>query len=147
MQSLSLVDAVARLLTDRRLREHFEQDPRAVADRIGIEAESYLEFTRLDASSIARQAEGLIEKRLQEVISMAPKTTNKLSNNLRELFQFYAEKYWPTGHRRHSLDAMHFLEFLARNRVVPIDRDELRQVQRASRARDRGLLGWIRTYV
>ena len=127
---IDLVTAVGRLLSSIELRDAFEQSPLAVADRLGIAESDRAVFLSLDAQQLNQQAETLIQKRWHEVRRLAPRTIEALGDSAGELFQFYAGRFWPQGHRRHQLDAFRFLQFLAANDIDCIDKKELRRLAR-----------------
>ncbi len=122
--------ALGRLLSSQELREEYGKSPEKFARKIGLASKDIEAFIRLDVAEIHRQAEMLLLKRWHEVCKLIPATINALGDEGRELFRFYAGHHWPEGHRRHPLDALEFLRFLARNQILTPDRRELKRIQR-----------------
>ena len=121
---------MARLLGSHQLREHFGQEPEDVARSLRVAPDQIESFVRLDYQGLCRQATALIRKRWHEVSKLVPKTVDSLDSGADQLFYFYATAYWPEGHRRHALDSLGFLQFLSKNRILSIDRCELKRVRR-----------------
>ena len=75
----------------------------------------------------------LINERWFEVRKLIPKTIGQLGAEGRELFQYYANHKWPSGHRRHPQDAMGFLRFLKTNRICKPPSSEIAKVDASTR--------------
>ncbi len=79
-------------------------------------------------SQLETQSQCLFGKRLHELRFFVPNTVEALGEELWPVFEDYASTFWPSGHRRHQLDALHFLKFLrARNR--PVELREFNRIQ------------------
>ena len=106
------VSALARLLTDRTLRDRHREDPEAVAAALGCAGVDADKLIALDPTQIAEQADGLIRKRYHEVRALLPETMAHLGGRAVRLFFEFAENHWPYGHRRHQEDALAFCRSL-----------------------------------
>lgn len=124
------VTAMSRLLSDVNLREQFRSQPREVARQLGLVGEDLEHFVRIDVAGLDRQAEALLSKRWHEVAALIPDTIAE-ADNAQELFQFYATRNWPVGHRRHQEDARDFLQFLQSNGLAKPNLRELRLLNRS----------------
>ncbi len=101
MPGIDLTTALARLLSDARLRREYTLDATALARRLDVD-ENHLEgFLGLDRHGLEIQAEALIAKRYHEVATMLPETIARQGEAAREKFFEYAQSTWPAGHRRH----------------------------------------------
>ena len=122
--------AFARLLSDRRSRLRFREDPAELADQFGLVGSDRAAFLSLDPDDLDVQADGLISKRLREVAKRMPETWSRLGDDSSgRLFRMYASHNWPTGHRRHVDDALRFGRYLLDNGVPDVCRAELNQLQ------------------
>ena len=115
-------EVLSRLLSDAAERTRFVADPNAYAAQYEDDVRALL--LQLRPSKLERQAECLVSKRLQEILLLLPSTCAKQGARLDSLFHCYAQKYWPTSHRRHIEDAVHFACWL-RDGSHPIDSAEL----------------------
>lgn len=109
---MDFVSALARLLTDRTLRDRHREDPEAVADALDCMGYDADKLIALDPAQIAEQADGLIRKRYHEVRALLPETMAHLGGRATRLFFEFAENHWPDGHRRHQEDALAFCRSL-----------------------------------
>ena len=143
MATLDLVSALGRLLTDRPLREEFAADPDSAADRLGVCGAERATFCALNPTELAAQADGLIAKRLHEVASLLPVTFRRLGADAPRLFRRHAERFWPTGHRRHVADAVQFLEYVSTVAAAAFDLIEVATVRFHLRG-SRLAMHWVR---
>ena len=130
MAEIDLVTAIGKLLSDRELRAQFARDPADAAQQFGLSAHDARSLAAVELADLERQAEGLIAKRLHEVRKLLPETMQSLGDEGAELFRYYALTIWPTGHRRHALDADGFLRFLAQNKIAQAPANERKQVKK-----------------
>lgn len=113
MSPPDFTQAVARLLSDRVLRERFRADPESVAVALTNNATDRSLVAGLDSAQLEMQAETLLAKRRHQVAARLPKTW-ALSESAPGLFDAYAaERPWPRGHRRHEHDSLAFIRWLA----------------------------------
>lgn len=121
MKSLGFVDALAALLSDDQLRAQFVRDKSEVAKQLGMaEADKSL-LMELDVEQLEQQAQCLLLKRQSEAADHLPRTWKQLGADGSRLFQEYAkEAAWPAGHRRHTLDALAFCEFLQTQQATAV---------------------------
>jgi len=103
---------MGRLLSDAEFRLQFFGDRAQAIQRLGVDDATATLLMRLDRSAIERQAKSLISKRCHQVRKSLPITAEKLASDFDQLFQAFAETFWPTGHRRHIIDAVHFCRHL-----------------------------------
>lgn len=97
------------LLTQPRLRAAFRADRRAIARSLAAGETLRQRLESLCPDQLEEQARLLIAKRWREVSTLAPRSCDGKFR----LFQAYAGKHWPKGHRRHLVDAVGFVESLA----------------------------------
>ncbi len=114
MPGIDLTTALARLLSDARLRREYTLDATALAHRLDVDASHLEGFLGLDRDGLEIQAETLVAKRFHEVASMLPETIARYGEAARQKFFDFADSTWPTGHRRHLEDAVAFCRYLKR---------------------------------
>ncbi|MEM7476670.1 MAG: hypothetical protein AAF483_16910 [Planctomycetota bacterium] len=124
-----ITSVMGRLLSDQVLREEFANSPHEVAQRLGLEGANLEYIAALDPVELEQQAETLVLKRFQEVRALAPNSLHALGGEALTLFRYYAQQEWPSGHRRHLIDTIGFLEFVNQN-SFEIDATELRRIRR-----------------
>ena len=112
MPGIDLTTALARLLSDARLRREHTLDATALAQRLDVDANHLEGFLGLDRHGLEIQAEALIAKRYHEVATMLPETIARQGEAAREKFFEFAQSTWPAGHRRHLEDAVAFCRHL-----------------------------------
>lgn len=130
MTQVDLTTAISRLLSDRSLRENFARSPRLAAETIGVAPSDLGSFVQIDCDGLCRQAQAMIDKRRYEVAKLLPETFAGIGSEGEELFNFYAQTFWPTGHRRHAIDARQFLQFLLSNGIAGARKPEWRRLSR-----------------
>ena len=112
MSPPDLTRPLAQLLSDSRLRHDFSRDPATVVDRLALPPASIAALQEIDTGLLERQARSLLGKRRFKVTQILPRTWQHLGDDATDLFKEYAlEAPWPTGHRRHLLDAAAFCSF------------------------------------
>ena len=119
MAGIELTSALARLLSDRDVRRRFRADPRRVASDLSLSSHDASILSAIDPVALETQAQALIDKRRGEVSRIIPRTWALLSGPT-QIFEEYAVRAWPAGHRRHPLDALGFIRFLI-GRGLPHD--------------------------
>ncbi|MCH2203642.1 MAG: hypothetical protein MK102_16865 [Fuerstiella sp.] len=113
MSQPDLTRPLAKLLSDSRLRHEFIRDPAGVAHRLAFSPATIASLQELDTRLLEQQARSLLGKRRFEVSRILPRTWHHLGDDAPDLFnEFALEAAWPTGHRRHLLDAAAFCIFL-----------------------------------
>lgn len=120
-----LTSGLGRLLADPGLRAELRNDPEAAARKLGA---AQGDLAGLDLEGLEQQASTLVEKRFHEVAKLLPATFAGLHCAAKRHFGDYAPTYWPTGHRRHDLDADAFARFLE-DRGVKTGRAEVHQLR------------------
>ena len=118
VQKIDLTTAIAKLLSSASLRAEYSESPILVAQKIGLHSNHFPMFAALDTQQIEQQSKTLLDKRWHEVQKLIPRTVAELADEATELFMYYANQEWPEGHRRHQLDAFHFLKFLSANQIL-----------------------------
>ncbi|MBD2576213.1 hypothetical protein [Oscillatoria sp. FACHB-1406] len=111
---------LARLYTNRQLREDFFTNPPDVARKWGIEEGSIQQLSTLDRAQVEFFASSLISKRLNQVSKFLPLTQKALGRDFSRLFVDYAETYSPSGIKKHWQDALAFCDFLQQ---TPFEKD------------------------
>lgn len=112
MSTPDFTSALARLLSDQRLRDLFVRDADEAARRLGLVDADAAAFRVLPARQVNVQAQALIDKRFREVQKLLPRTIARMGTAARSQFAEYASAYWPRGHRRHLEDAYRFGRYL-----------------------------------
>lgn len=130
----SFPEVLAQLLTQAPLRQWFAQDPVACAAGLGLDQQVQQQIAALDAGSLERQAQSLIDKRRLEVGALLPATFARVGHTLPWHFAAHAAGSWPTGEHRHVLDALAFARYL-REQGLPLCRRELNFLQFQLRGR------------
>lgn len=114
MSQQDFTTALARLLSDSGLRREFEKNPTAVADQLLESAYDKQTLLAISPAQLNSQADGLLQKRANQIANFLPQTWQLLAETARPKFLTYAsENPWPEGHRRHLLDATSFGEWLS----------------------------------
>ena len=132
---MHLTKALARLLSDRGLRESFHRDRAEVARRLGVSNGHLSTFLSIDEAGLAVQAETILKKRFHEVAKLLPHTVGQLGWKAKTHFWTYAESYWPSEYRRHLDDAVHFCRFLLDFPASYVYRSELNRLRFALEGR------------
>lgn len=123
-------DLLARLCSDIGFRAEFLADRSAVLSRFALSDSVQRALEQIDAIQLEEQAKTLIDKRWHEVRRLLPRTMATATDDIREYFEFHANRFWPVGHHRHLVDAWRFAEFLSKNglaQVNPADKRTLRR--------------------
>lgn len=119
--SLSWADVLGRLLSDRDLRESFCRNAGAALEPFALQLADKAVLVALKPEHLRRQAQLLVEKRRSEVRRFLPVLFARLGTEAETLFAEHATTCWPEGHRRHLLDAAHFLRFVRRRHPFVLD--------------------------
>jgi len=122
----------ARLLASREMRSLLRHDRVELARRLRLCASETDAIECLNPDDLDRQARGLVDKRWREVGKLMPRTVRRLGSEGKNVFEIYAETYWPEGHRRHLLDASAFLVYLQRNGSPSPDAEECARIHFAA---------------
>lgn len=112
MRYISLVEALALLLSSQELRKDFALDPERVAINLHVNKSEREAFVVLNVSHLEMQANVLLKKRQREVFKLLPLTCKGLGETFNDVFRDYANAYWPDSHRRHEQDAYQFIRYL-----------------------------------
>lgn len=114
-----LQSALARLCTDPTLRSKVRDDPEGFAQILSLDANDLRMLERFAFPQVEAFARGLIAKRRGEVADLLPLTCRALGHDrLRSLFARHAERYQPTGVKKHLDDALAFAEYLRRSSIA-----------------------------
>ena len=118
---------LARLLTNRSLREAFLEAPQVVASELTDQSDVQAFLLQLAPENLQAQAESLISKRQGEVATLIPATWQFLGATAVQHFADYANRSeWPRGYRRHLLDALAFCNYLQDMKLRGLPSDERR---------------------
>ncbi|MBI3898015.1 MAG: hypothetical protein HY308_06930 [Gammaproteobacteria bacterium] len=112
MPEIDFTTALAKLLTDRDLRDLFRRDRDECTRQMSIRESDKPAFLALAPEHLDAQAETLVRKRLCEVRRFLPKTFRQLADRAESLFFAYAQTFWPQNHTRHREDAVTFGRYL-----------------------------------
>jgi len=140
---MNLQTFLARLLSDRQLRNRYLAAPAAVQRAHGLDRSAADALASMDAPARQRQAETLLAKRYSEITAALPETCRKIGPHCRCLFDDFAEYAWPQGHDRHRRDAIAYLEYLT-GQGVDISTAERRRLRFQDSARALQI-GWRHT--
>lgn len=110
--NLSLVQsALARLYTDTELRQRFLADPQATGRELALSPEEAGWLASIAAEQVEFFARSLVSKRARVVAKLLSGTARTLGHDFTRLFEEYAVRPMPGGHRE---DACDFADWLAR---------------------------------
>lgn len=104
--------ALARLYTDRVLRERFFDEPLVVGHELGLSQDEAAQLAQISAGQIRAFAGSLIGKRLGEAEKLMPLTRQVLGRSFAEHFRRFAAAPVPGGLLKHHADALAFSTFL-----------------------------------
>lgn len=104
--------ALARLFTERDLRERFHACPEETGSELGLDAAEVALLRQLTATQTESVALGLQRKRLTEVSKLLPRTRQALGTVFTTCFFRYAANGSPTGVHKHRDDARDFAAYL-----------------------------------
>lgn len=128
---LGFVDLLARILSDPSALDQLQSQPEEFFDEFHLTPAERQAVLALDQHSLNAQANILFEKRWHEIKKLIPLTLQNSDQNLKDAFDFYATKFWPTDYRRHLADAFKFLQFLEQNEIAIPHKSEKRNLKRA----------------
>ena len=128
MPQESFASVLSRLLSSERDRHNFFKDREAAIDRLQISQGEANALRQLDASAVEGQAKALISKRLRHIGEIIPMTIALQKDSIQSVFAKYANKFWPTSHRRHLIDALHFADWLI-GQGRPIEQAEINRLR------------------
>lgn len=111
------------LLANSVCRTELRRDRDAFARKHLLKEEAICFVNQLDLEELETQATALINKRYSECLSYIPNTLKANSDLKKEFLQFAVDN-WPTGHKRHRLDAVQFL-FHLKQKKLALDMFEL----------------------
>jgi hypothetical protein len=98
--------------------------------QLGLTGSALEYIAQLDKDNLRNQAETLLQKRWHEVSKLLPITVAELGHEAWEIFRYYGVHEWPSGHRRHAVDAATFIRFLEQNQIVVVEASEKRHARR-----------------
>jgi len=124
--------ALARLLSNSTLRKRFFLNPDAIITEFSLSKNDRDNLLSLSFNEIEIQATTLLNKRLHEVQKMIPATFAYDKLLLTGEFFNYAQNYWPTGYNKHSLDAVHFCQYL-KLKKLPFSAAEVNRLKFSSK--------------
>lgn len=126
--------ALSRLLSNATLRKIFFLNPEDVITEFSLSTKDQNSLLSLSFDELEIQASTLLNKRLHEVQKMIPATFAYDKLLLSSEFFNYAQNYWPTGYNKHSLDAVHFCQYLKLNKLA-FNASELNRLKFLSKQR------------
>jgi hypothetical protein len=114
MNSERLLEIQTLLLTQTALRRVYRDDAYAALRPLGVNEDTMRELPAWDADELDAQARTLLDKRWHEVRQLLFGTLTDGGEQYREVFNDYADGFWPEGHQRHVKDAVSFADHLAK---------------------------------
>ena len=115
MGKISLIEAMALLLSNPKLRKEFSISAVDIAETLNVNDKERCLFCALSVDQLNQQAELLIKKRMREVYKFLPLTFQLLGDRTLNLFNQFAISFWPRSYRRHQEDAWRFCQYLKDN--------------------------------
>ena len=104
--------ALARLLTETKLREQFFAAPESVGAQMGLTPEESHHLQSLTAPTAETMARSLQNKRRNEVTKLLPRTCVLLNKDFAPLFRQFAADFTPRSVNKPREDALAFAKFL-----------------------------------
>ena len=104
--------ALARLLTETKLREQFFAAPEAIEPLLKLNPDETRLLLQITAARAGEMARSLQSKRRNEVAKLLPRTCVLLSGEFAPLFRQFAAGFTPDGVAKHREDAQAFAAFL-----------------------------------
>jgi len=117
VETIDWITLQSRLLSNASLRHQFSQDRIMMARQQRLRQNDFPLLSKVRIEDLEEQAKTLITKRLHAVKQLMPCTFRSLDRSAERLFRKYSEKYWPQGHRGHTLDAAEFCKYLDANKT------------------------------
>ena len=121
---------LADVLANPTIRKELVGNPQNLFERYELSVGQKQSLLSIVPEEIQQQAITLIDKRWHEINKLIPKTISFNPTEIQELFRFFATKFWPTGYRRHQIDAMKFIAFLEDNSIAVADPTEKKRLRR-----------------
>jgi hypothetical protein len=128
MSLMILQQTLARIYTDRKLRDDFLTNPDVVGNSLGLNCQEIQQLSNLSPQQVNLFANSLKRKRLGEIRKLLPLTNNILGKEFDRLFFKFSETYLPTGNKKHLLDSIAFSEFLERYLIQSLTTDKIQLV-------------------
>ncbi len=129
---IDFTTALARLLSDSKLRKQFAIDPNKLVSGLSLSKSDKAMMLSLSHGQLELQAKVLLNKRLHEIQTILPNTFSYNKLLLAQEFYRYAEDYWPIGYKKHQLDAIRFCQHL-KNKIIYFDPAELNRLKFSSK--------------
>lgn len=114
MDLIAQQQLLARLFTDKALRERFFSEPESVAPELGVLPEEARQLADTARAEIAAFSQTLVRKRLADLQHVLPHTCRALDGRLAGLFEPHAAAFHPQGTHKHLADAQGFAAYLRR---------------------------------
>lgn len=114
MSLMQQQQVLARLLTDPEFRARFEQDRPTTLASLGLVPDDHEALLGMAQAQLQLFAESLLQKRLQMVQKLLPRSYELMGENFRDLFRRYASQPIPDTSQKHLQDALQFVVFLRR---------------------------------
>src|SRR5579872_6024806 len=143
MPAVDFISGLGRWLREGPLRDAFAANPRAVADKLGLEEGDHLALLQLRPNDLEFQARVLINKRFDTIRKILPETCVLLGENARSAFHRYAREYWPSVKNQGVDDADKFCAFLNKRFPGVLCKAEWNRV-RFARSNTKLVLHWVR---
>lgn len=104
MSEIDFTAALARLLTDGRLRDAFAVDPVATLDSLGVPATEQDAFRQLNPADLEFQARVLLHKRFEQIRSWLPSVCRRLDDAAWPMFEKFARTRPPGNATSEALE-------------------------------------------
>lgn len=108
---------LARLYTDKNLREKFFAEPKKIGFEFELTQKEIHEIVEIAPQELNFFAESLFWKRVREVEKFLPFTKKILAEDFQSLFEQFTQNFNPKSVKKHLEDAFEFCKFLQTNEI------------------------------
>lgn len=103
---------LARLFTDKSLRQSFWENPSKIGEENALSELEILQLKKIISNDLDFFAESLFYKRLHEVEKLLPLTKKFLDREFSNTFREFSQTYQPKSIKKHLEDAIEFCKYL-----------------------------------
>jgi hypothetical protein len=112
MSLLEQQNFLARLFTDKNLRQSFWENPSKIGKDNGLSELEISQLNEIVSKDLDFFAESLFHKRLQEVEKLLPLTKKFLDKDFSKVFRGFSQTFQPKSIKKHLEDAIEFCKYL-----------------------------------
>lgn len=113
MSLLKQQNLLARIFTNKDLRQDFFENPESIKRELGLSETDLADLQKLSRTDLNFFADSLFYKRLQEVRKLLPHTEKFLQKDFQAHFRDFAANFQPKTLKKHLEDAVEFADFLS----------------------------------